>query len=128
MTNAVKLYSVDKDNKIVDFTDKGVKSVNDSKVYNRKYRSFISIIMIAVLGVCIFSYRAFIMKCEMKDLTEKIIYYGTIFLYLFIGFGYYSSISLIQNGKMSDIFGISNRLLSPDAIINEPIGCISTLP
>jgi hypothetical protein len=40
------------------------------------------------------------------------------------GFVWYSILSLIGQDRLSDLFGIANRLLPPSAIQNQPIACI----
>ena len=121
LMNAIKLYTMDTK---VDSMEIASNEINDTKVNNRKYRSIISMIMIIVIGISIFSIRAFMMKCEMNNMTEKVIYFVTIFSFIGVGILWYYMLSKIYNGKMSDIFGISNRLLPPAAINNDPIACL----
>ena len=40
------------------------------------------------------------------------------------GFGWYYTLSLIGQDRLSDLFGIANRLLPPSMIQDQPIACI----
>ena len=37
---------------------------------------------------------------------------------------YLFNVGSLQGGRMSDLFGIANRLLAPSAFVNETVGCI----
>jgi len=40
------------------------------------------------------------------------------------GYYWYSMLSGIGQDRLSDLFGIANRLLPPSAITNGPVACI----
>jgi hypothetical protein len=40
------------------------------------------------------------------------------------GYYWYDLLSKVGQGRLSDIFGIANRLLAPSAIQNGPIACV----
>ena len=41
-----------------------------------------------------------------------------------MGAGWYSLLNTSASGRLADLFGIANRLLSPSAFVNEPVGCV----
>jgi len=41
-----------------------------------------------------------------------------------IGVGWYYLLNTSASGRLADLFGIANRLLSPSAFVNEPVGCV----
>jgi len=41
-----------------------------------------------------------------------------------IGWMWYSLLNTSASGRLADLFGIANRLLSPSAFVNEPVGCV----
>jgi len=40
------------------------------------------------------------------------------------GWGWYALLNTSASGRLADLFGIANRLLSPSAFVNEPVGCV----
>jgi len=40
------------------------------------------------------------------------------------GIGWYALLNTSASGRLADLFGIANRLLSPSAFVNEPVGCV----
>lgn len=41
-----------------------------------------------------------------------------------VGIGWYALLNTNASGRLADLFGIANRLLSPSAFVNEPVGCV----
>ena len=41
-----------------------------------------------------------------------------------IGVGWYYALNTSGQGRLADLFGIANRLLTPSAFVNEPVGCV----
>jgi hypothetical protein len=48
----------------------------------------------------------------------------TTVTFVFLGNGWYKALSKVGEDRLSDLFGIANRLLPPSAINNAPIACI----
>ena len=46
-----------------------------------------------------------------------------IIVFGLFGWGWFELLSVKNDARLSDIFGIANRLLSPDALLNQPMGC-----
>jgi hypothetical protein len=42
-----------------------------------------------------------------------------------MGVGWYYLLDTSASGRLADLFGIANRLLSPSAFVNEPVGCVA---
>lgn len=105
LKNAIELYS--RESSDVDM---------NSKVNNRKFQAIVSICSIIIFAMVVLGYRLY-SGCESK---LEIIVSSLIFIPL--GFGWYKALSSVGQDRLSDIFGIANRLLSPTA--DEPVACI----
>ena len=105
LKNAIELYS--RESSDVDV---------NSKVNNRKFQAIVSICSIIIFAMVVLGYRLY-SGCESK---LEIIVSSLIFIPL--GFGWYKALSSVGQDRLSDIFGIANRLLSPTA--DEPVACI----
>ena len=105
LKNAIELYS--RESSDVDM---------NSKVNNRKFQAIVSICSIIIFAMVVLGYRLY-SGCESK---VEIIVSSLIFIPL--GFGWYKALSSVGQDRLSDIFGIANRLLSPTA--DEPVACI----
>ena len=93
-------------------------SISD-KVSHRKVQSMISIVMIVLFTAFLLYTRIRYSGCVT---TGSAIW--TVLIYGSLGFGWYKALSAIGQNRLSDLFGIANRLLSPDALKNEPVACI----
>lgn len=87
----------------------------------RKSTMYISIVSIAVLTIALFSVRYFITGCEPRSLWS---FLPTITVFGSFGYAWYKLLSVTGQDRLSDIFGIANRLLSPDALVNQPVACM----
>ena len=105
LKNAIELYN--RESSDVDV---------NSKVNNRKFQAIVSICSIIIFAMVVLGYRLY-SGCESK---VEIIVSSLIFIPL--GFGWYKALSSVGQDRLSDIFGIANRLLSPTA--DEPVACI----
>ena len=105
LKNAIELYSRES-------SDVDIKS----KVNNRKFQAIVSICSIIIFAMVVLGYRLY-SGCESK---LEIIVSSLIFIPL--GFGWYKALSSVGQDRLSDIFGIANRLLSPTADV--PVACI----
>jgi hypothetical protein len=105
LKNAIELYSRKS-------SDVYIKS----KVNNRKFQAIVSICSIIIFAMIVLGYRLY-SGCESK--VEIIV---TSLIFIPLGFGWYKALSSVGQDRLSDIFGIANRLLSPTA--DEPVACI----
>jgi hypothetical protein len=88
------------------------------KINKRRSQAMFALVSIAMFALIVLGFRYFT-GCER---TLGIILTG-------VGFGaggyyWYELLSQVGQGRLSDIFGISNRLLVPSAIKNGPIACV----
>lgn len=114
--NALQLYNIDMLNSA------SINSANASdtevKVKKRKGQAMIALISIIIFALIVLGFR-------LNQGCEKWI--GA--LLTAAGFGtagyyWYNLLSKVGQGRLSDIFGIANRLLAPSAIKNGPIACV----
>lgn len=104
----------------IEVTEKEVKDLERKASY-RRTQAIVSILSLVIVASAIFMIR-FRTGCE-----------GTFgFLLALIGFGsagyfWYDALSSIGQDRLSDLFGVANRLLSPDAIANAPVVCLPVL-
>jgi hypothetical protein len=91
----------------------------DEKAGLRKSRAVISMLMILVIALVFFTIRLFVSKCEG--------YIGMGFgliLYSLLGVGWFYALNSSGQGRLSDLFGVANRLLAPTALTNQPYVCL----
>jgi len=105
MTNAVALYQQPAD-----------QNADPSKVSNRTSRAILAIVSIAVFAIIMIGFRMYA-GCE--PMIGLVL--GTI-LFLALGYGWYTMLSQASQGRLADVFGISNRLLPSTA--TAPVACI----
>jgi uncharacterized membrane protein len=116
--NAIKLLTREPEpTGAIEVTEKQVKEL-DRKASYRRVQAIVSAFSIAVVALVLFLLR-FNTGCESPV---------GFFLGL-VGFGasgyfWYDILSSIGQDRLSDLFGIANRLLSPGAIANGPVVCL----
>jgi hypothetical protein len=114
--NALQLYTND-------ITGSATLSVPDSpdtqiKVNKRKSQAMFALISIAIFALVVLGFR-WSTGCERAvSVILTGIGFGTA------GYWWYKLLSEVGQGRLSDIFGIVNRLLVPSAIKNGPIACV----
>ena len=114
-TNGITLFQHESDEETVSLdADKKI----ESKIQNRKSHAIISMISIIIFCITSIGYRHY-SKCE--STIGMII---TALLFSIIGFGWYRLLSLVGNDRLSDVFGIANRLLPKSAMVDKPIACV----
>jgi hypothetical protein len=116
-TNAIELYNRETtENTIQVQSDMG--SDITKKVGNRKTQAIIAMASILVFSLVIIGFRYY-SGCE--SILGMIITSG---IFIFGGNMWYKALSSVGEDRLSDLFGIANRLLPPSAIENAPIACI----
>jgi hypothetical protein len=92
----------------------------ERKTANRKTQAIISMVSILLFGLIIMGFRYYT-GCE------SVLGMGlTCITFFMLGYSWYLLLSSVGEDRLSDLFGIANRLLPPAAIQNKPIACIPT--
>jgi hypothetical protein len=95
------------------------------KVSARKTQACMSLlaIVLVLIGVIMFRLRS---NCEGFTATTFTMVIGFIVSSLFLvgGGAWYYLLSLVGENRLSDLFGIANRLLGKDAMKNVPVACV----
>jgi hypothetical protein len=115
--NAIQLYIVDTSPDMKVVTNSNTADT-DVKVKNRKTQAMSALISTSVFGIIILALRAY-GGCEG--------FIGFILTSVVFGAGgyfWYTLLSDLGQDRLSDIFGIANRILPPSAIQNGPIACV----
>lgn len=116
-TNALKLYNRETDASTIKVTSTSGSDIN-TMIMNRKSQAILSLASIAIFALIVLGFRYYT-GCE--SIVGMIL---TTVLFTFGGYGWYQLLSLTGQDRLSDIFGIANRLLPPSAIENGPIACL----
>lgn len=109
-SNAIELYSRE--------SPSTTESDVESKIGNRKTQAIIAMASIVVFALVVFGFRYYT-GCE-SILGMSL----TSILFVFVGHGWFKALSSVGQDRLSDLFGIANRLLAPGAIQNAPIACV----
>ena len=116
-TNALQLYSRESEDTTIKVTSTSASDIN-TMVTNRKSQAIIAMASTIVFALVVLGFRYYT-GCES---TLGMIL--TSFLFVFSGHGWYKLLSKVGQDRLSDLFGIANRLLPPSAINNAPIACV----
>ena len=103
---------------------------DNSKVLKRKIQTMMSLASIGVLTLFVLYYRMST-RCEFTSngqIWPIILVIIACMLFAFLGYGWYSALSSINESCFSDLFGIANRLIEPDVAAKDtrPVACIPT--
>jgi hypothetical protein len=114
LQNAAVLYTRESPDVPIDETNPDV----EKKTVTRKTQAIISLVTISVFIVMVLKYR-YDTGCEgiLRILGASVI--GGL-----LGVGWYSLLREAGQDRLSDLFGIANRLLPPSALANKPIACL----
>jgi hypothetical protein len=88
------------------------------KTDTRKYQAMVSMGSIILFALMMIGFR-YQTGCER---IWTLILTGLVFGY--VGYSWYVLLASVGEDRLSDLFGIANRLLPPSAIENKPIACI----
>ena len=116
-TNGLELYNRETIDTTINVTSSSASDLN-TMVTNRKSQAIIAMISVIVFALIVFGFR-FYTGCES---TLGMIL--TTFGFIFMGHGWYKALSKVGQDRLSELFGIANRLLPPSAINNAPIACV----
>ena len=114
--NSLELY-------INDITSSATLSTSDlpdtqSKVNKRKSQAMFALVSISIFALIVFAFRYYTGCENWLGMLITVPAFGAI------GYYWYKLLSEVGQGRLSDIFGIANRLLVPSAIKNGPIACV----
>jgi hypothetical protein len=116
-TNALELYNRQAEDSTLTVQTSSAPDTS-SKVTNRKSQAVVALISTLIFAVIVFGFRYY-SGCESwLGLPLTVILFG------FLGNGWYKALSSVGQDRLSDLFGIANRLLPPSAITNAPIACV----
>jgi hypothetical protein len=116
-TNSLELFSRETQDTSLNVTSSVVSDL-DTMVVNRKSQAAVAMGSIILFGLIIFAFRYY-SGCE--SILGMIL---TGIVFVFLGNGWYKALSSVGEDRLSDLFGIANRLLPPSAINNAPIACV----
>ncbi len=116
--NSVKLLTKEPEQTTsLEVTEKQVKEIEQKASY-RRTQAIVSLFTIVVASIFIFISR-YQTGCEnMVGYLLGILGYGSA------GYFWYLGLSAIGQDRLSDLFGVANRLLPPSAISNRPVACL----
>lgn len=101
----------------VEVTAEQVKE-QDRKASYRKIQAVVSAVSMVIIASALFIMR-FNTGCEsMAGFILGLLGFGAM------GYFWYDALSSIGQDRLSDLFGIANRLLPPGAIVNGPVVCL----
>ena len=117
VTNSFVLFSRDTLETTITVKTTDAPDIN-TKVAHRRSQAMISLISIFVFAIATLWFR-YSTGCE--NVWGMLL---TAVLGGVLGFGWYKALSRTGQDRLSDLFGIANRLLPSSAITNQPIACI----
>ena len=115
ITNAVKLYKMPPP-KVTNPSEQMKNSIRQ-KTSLRKSQMIVCMLMISLIALLFIMLRVQSGCDGFGGTSVAIIVFGLF------GWGWFELLSVKNDARLSDIFGIANRLLSPDALVNQPMGC-----
>jgi hypothetical protein len=108
ITNGIALYRRDASD-----------DANPIKVGRRKSQALTSVIVTCLLAALFILMRYYLTGCDtVLGLVIAVGFYG------WFGQAWYKTLASIGEDRLSDLFGIANRLLNPDATKDAPVGCV----
>jgi len=116
--NSIKLLTRSPESsRTIEVTEKTVKETDRKSSY-RRTQALVSMISMVIVASAIIIVR-WTTGCEsILGFIIGVGGYGTL------GYLWYYLLSLVGEDRLSDLFGIANRLLSPGAIANGPVVCM----
>ena len=116
-TNGLELY-----NRESPEITMNVKTTNESdletRIHNRKTQALVAMGSALLFGLLVIAFRLY-SGCEN---VAAVMF--TFLAFVFGGYGWYRLLASVGEDRLSDLFGIANRLLPPTAVENGPIACL----
>jgi hypothetical protein len=100
--------------------DAATKKATDNKAMLRRSQATVGLIVTAVLTAVILIMRTFVTGCD--SIVGGILSIGSIVL----GACWYSILSWGNGDRLSDVFGIANRLMVTSALNDAPYACLAS--
>lgn len=116
-TNGLELYNREAEDTTINVTSSAASDIT-TMTSNRKSQAIVAMVSTIVFGLIVLGFR-FYTGCES---TFGMVL--TTIIFVFTGHSWYKALSKVGEDRLSDLFGIANRLLPPSAINNAPIACI----
>lgn len=116
-TNALELYNRETPDITMTIQSSSASDIS-SKVTARKSQAIIAMAAIILFTIIVILVRAYTGCESVLGMILTVVGFG------FAGNGWYKALSSVGQDRLSDLFGIANRLLPPEAITNGPIACV----
>lgn len=100
--------------------DAATKKATDNKAMLRRTQATVGLIVTAALAVFILIMRTFVTGCD--SVVGGILSLGSVAL----GASWYVILSLGNDDRLSDLFGIANRLMTTSALNDAPYACLAS--
>jgi hypothetical protein len=113
--NSLQLYNTNSTSASLNVPNAPDTEMKTQKRKGQAMMALVSIIIFALIAIWFRMYNG----CE--DWVGILL---TAALFGLAGYHWYDLLSKVGQGRLSDIFGIANRLLAPSAIQNGPIACV----
>ena len=94
------------------------------KAQNRTTQAGFAMASIVLVGLLVIGYRIFYSGCEGTTISAIVCRIIMVGLFCYGGYWWYVFLGSIGQNRLSDLFGIANRLLAPGAVTNAPIACV----
>lgn len=117
ITNAVSLLQ--KDTQMPVNADDTIQQMVISGQNNRKTQAISAIMTTVIFAIIIFGMRIINSECESYVFSSI-----SVIAFSILGVTMYNWLASVGQDRLSDIFGIANRLLSPDSLNNVPYACL----
>jgi hypothetical protein len=100
--------------------DAATKKAMDNKAMLRRTQATVGLVVIAALAVFILIMRTFVTGCD--SIVGGILSLGSVVL----GVYWYIILSWGNDDRLSDVFGIANRLMTMSALNDAPYACLAS--
>ena len=99
-------------------TDAVLKMISTGSI-NRSSQAVLAMIMMSIIAIVVILMRMYFSRCEsIVGFIVSAVAFG------WLGKVWYDILASKGQDRLSDLFGIANRLLSPDALNNAPYACL----
>jgi len=100
--------------------DEATKKATDQKTMLRRSQTLVGLIVTVLLGVLILIMRVAFTECDT-------VVGGILSLsFVFLGFAWYYLLSVVGDDRLSDVYGIANRLMTSSALGDAPYACLAS--
>ena len=100
--------------------DEATKKATDNKAMLRRTQVTAGLILIIALAVFVFVMRTYVTGCD--SIVGGVLSIG----FGFLGVLWYYILAILSNDRLSDVFGIANRLMTTSALGDAPYACLAS--